>query len=87
MRSVVVTCAAGDLAVDVAEEEAGGAQAIGDVGAAGGAGGDLAALVTVQLDGTNYKRKIENGIDEYPNRRILFVCIRKYADRILWLIQ
>jgi hypothetical protein len=31
-----------------------------------GAGGDLAALVTIH-DGTNYKGKIENGIDEYPN--------------------
>jgi hypothetical protein len=44
-------------------------------------------VVIWQLDGTNYKRKVENGIDEYPNRRILLVCTRKYADRILWLIQ
>ncbi|KAK2387619.1 hypothetical protein QL285_061372 [Trifolium repens] len=44
-------------------------------------------VVIWQLDGTNYKRKVENDIDEYPNRRILFVCTRKYADRILWLIQ
>jgi hypothetical protein len=47
-----------------------------------GAGGDLAALVTVH-DGTNYKGKIENGIDEYLNSRILFVCTRKYARTVL----
>jgi hypothetical protein len=51
-----------------------------------GAGGDLEARVEIKVDGKNYKRKIEKGIAEHPNRRIMFECIRKYADRTLWVI-